>query len=103
MFRDERQQVAVCRALLKRVRLERLWTHDGPTEEAVDLLEASPLSHGEHLMLRVAFDFWNGRGEARLAELLATLDGPNLRAIGTLLGAMADSSEIEQWLDVNGG
>ncbi len=83
MWQSETQQCFVIGRLLQRVRLERLWTASGPTKEACQLLEkgGGPLSHGEAIMLRVAFDIWNGDGEATVGEMLGTLDEGNLRAV----------------------
>ncbi len=83
MWASERQQCEVIRVLLERVRLAHLWTPAGPTKEACSLIErgGGPLSHGEALMLRVAFDIWNGGGKTQLDELLCTLDEGNLRAV----------------------
>jgi hypothetical protein len=47
--------------------------------------DGGPLSSGEILLLRVAFDLWNGGGGAKVGELLATLDGRNLRAVALAL------------------
>src|SRR6266511_260708 len=83
MWQSERQQCDVIRKLLLRVRLDRLWTPTGPTKEACDLLKrgGGPLSHGEALMLGVAFDVWNGHGRAEIGEMLGVLDDGNLRAV----------------------
>jgi len=83
MWPSEKAQCEVIHELLKRVRLEHLWTPTGPTSVACRLLEAGggPLSHGEAVMLRVAFDIWDGHGKAEVGELLATLDERNLHAV----------------------
>lgn len=63
-------------------RLASLWTEDGPTAVAVEYIQkGSPLSHGEHLLLQVAFDVWNGGGKATVGDLLSVLDDSNLRAV----------------------
>lgn len=83
MWQSEAQQCGVIRDLLDRVHLGHLWTADGPTEEACRLLKdnGGPMSHGETVMLRVAFDFWNGDGKAALDDLIGVLDDGNLRAV----------------------
>jgi hypothetical protein len=60
-----------------------LWTAEGPTDFAVALLEQGGgyLSSGERILLRAAFDLWNGNGHVTVDELLATLDAPTLRAV----------------------
>lgn len=84
MWRNERQQCAVIQKLLApHPAIAGLWTSTGPTKLACTLLEQNggPLSSGEILLLRVAFDIWNGHGKAEVGELLATLDEGNLRAV----------------------
>lgn len=91
MWRSERQRNDTILALLKTARLytpehptfdRGLWTEDGPTDLACDYIEKGcPLSHGETLVLQVAFDIWNGAGGAKVGELLSTLDEPNLRGV----------------------
>jgi hypothetical protein len=48
MFRDDAQTFSAVMVLLHSVRLERLWTASGPTNEAVELAEkrGGPMSHG---------------------------------------------------------
>ncbi len=99
MWQSEKQQCEVIRALLGRVRLERLWTETGPTAEACRLLQdaGGPMSHGEIVMLRVAFDLWNGHGKATVYELISVLDNGNLRAVLAAIasgraGVMKESS-----------
>lgn len=57
------------------------------------------MAPGEWLMIRAAWDVWNGRGRMRLGEALQTLDGRNLHALGALLAALADGVvAIDAWL-----
>lgn len=101
-MRDDRQLALVCKALLERVRLGDLWAADGPTATAVGILErgGGPMSSGEVLMLRLAFDLWNGEGHLELGRALQVLDGGNLRALGSLLLVLAegDNDAIDVWL-----
>lgn len=102
MFRDDRQICSAMRVLLGSVGLERLWTDAGPTDEALELLEArgGPLSHGEQLMLLVAFDFWNGHGEAELGDLLAVFDAERIELVASLMIASAKgASAVDRWLE----
>lgn len=108
MFTSDTQKCAVIRALLKQVRLDYLWTLEGPTDAAIKLLEArgGPLSHGEQLMLLAAFDVWNGDGRATLGELLSVLDNQNLANLGTLLVALASPNAgraVDAWLAARAG
>lgn len=104
MFRDERQACAAIRSLLERLpALQQLWTDDGPAERAVELLEngGGPLSHGEAIMLRVAFDLWNGHGGATLADTLVVLDRENAEAVLTLVLAVQRGG-VDAWLACRG-
>lgn len=84
MWRSDRaRSEAILKLFEKAHLLDRgLWTIEGPTRLACDYLDkGSPLSHGENVVLKVAFDLWNGRGKITLDEILATLDGGLLRAV----------------------
>lgn len=94
MWQSERQRCVVVLRLLGAAglyhpdpRLDRgLWTEGGPTETTLDYVaRGSPLSHGEHIVLEVAMDVWNGGGGAQVADLLATLDEKALRAVAVAL------------------
>ena len=63
MFRSEKQQCEAIQLLLKSLHMERFWTDKGPTKQACKYLEGSPLSSGEQIFLRCAFDLWNGDGK----------------------------------------
>ena len=104
MFRDDRQLAAVCQALCGLVRLPTLWTATGPTDRAEGLKQGGgPLSHGEKVMLFVAWAVWNGQGGLTFGEVINTLDGANLEAVGELLVALGEgSTAIEGWLEQYG-
>lgn len=79
---EEARNAAVVKLLSRRPGLARLWRATGPSPLAVQYLEqGSPLSSGEVVLLKVAFDLWNGRGKATVDDLLSTLDEDNLRAV----------------------
>ncbi len=102
MFRDDEQLAAVCQTLCARVGLPSLWTNTGPSERAKELIQAEggPLSHGEKVMVFLAWSFWNGKGGLTVAELVDTLDRNNLLAVGQLLQAHAEGPEaLDAWLD----
>lgn len=106
MFRDDAQISSAVLVLLHSVQLERLWTAAGPTNEAVELADkrGGPMSHGEALIVLVAFDFWNGHGHARLDELLAVLDPDRIRLVATLMIAAAEGGEaVDRWLSQHRG
>jgi hypothetical protein len=83
------------------VRLGRLWTDDGPTREALDLLDSDggPLSSGERIMLLAAFTFWNGRRSLSLAEILETLDvEPSEMVCALLVAVKRGPDAVDDWL-----
>ena len=101
MFRSEKQQCEAIRTMLRSLRLDYLWTEKGPTKQACDWLEnGSPLSHGEDVLLRCAFDFWNSMGKVELGrDLLGVLDGPRLQMVLTLAMALNEGGEaVDRWL-----
>lgn len=99
-MRDDAQLAQVCQTLCSLVRLPGMWRDGEVTEKAVALLKKNPMSHGERLMFETAWALWNGGAKPDLGELVNTLDGKNLHAIGTLLIALADGSSeaIDWWL-----
>jgi len=101
IFRNDLQLAQVCKALLGRVRKSGLWENSGPTEEACELLAQNGgyLSSGERVMLLAAFALWNGAGKLPLGDVVATLDGEHLAALGRLF-CCATYEDIEAWLDV---
>jgi hypothetical protein len=111
MFENEKQRARVCRAILISARLDgwkeygkpggELWTDEGPTELAIDLLDrdGGPLSTGERIMFLIAWSLWNGDGKLRFDDVAYRIDGNNLRCIGTLLLAINEGgAAIEDWL-----
>ncbi len=101
MFRSDAQLARVCRAFCARARLGRLWTEEGPTDEAMALLESDggALSSGERAVVLIAWSLWNGQGHVTVADVLHRLDGTSLTMLGKLMVAGARGSEaIDAWL-----
>lgn len=102
MFRDDAQTHAAIRLLLGTIPgLARMWTETGPTDEAAHVVEgtSSAMSSGEVLLVRVAFDLYNGQGGASFGRVLNTLGNEPLNALGALLVAFTQSPEaIEVWI-----
>lgn len=104
MFRDDGQLARACHALLAMVGLGRLWTANGPTAEASELLEANggPLSSGERVMLLAAWAFWNGSGGLALAEILQRLDSEPTEALCFLvMSSKYGADAVDDWLAEN--
>lgn len=103
-FRDDAQACRAIAALLEASELpplRGLWTPTGPTSEAVELVEAGggAMSSGEAVMLRAAFDFWNGQGGATLDALLHTLDPRRAGLVCGLVLAVHEGGEaVERWI-----
>ena len=101
MFRSEAQLARVCQALCADVGLARLWTEDGPSDEAVELRDAGggPLSSGERIMVLAAWDVWNSHGATNLGDVMHRLDGHRLATLGSLLLAVAGGMyAVDEWL-----
>ena len=101
MFSSDEQLARVCRAVCSRARLAELWTSDGPTVQATDLLErdGGPLSSGERMVLLVAWSIWNGSGQVTVGDVLRQLDGVSLTMLGKLmLAAGQGGGAIDAWI-----
>lgn len=83
MWQTDTQAAETIARMLKVLHRDELWDADGPTRAACDYLEAGggPLSHGEQVLLRVAFDLWNGKGKATIDDLVNVLDDRCLQAV----------------------
>jgi hypothetical protein len=84
--------------------MARMWTQNGPTPEALDLIEADggPLSGGEKVLLRAAFDLYNGTGKCTVDSLLCTLDADNLRAVAAAVLARDEGEPRSDFLGRRG-
>lgn len=108
-FRNDRQRGEVAKVLTDRLGKGPMWRVDQyGTPRPTGLLKSHlgrALTGSEALLVRVAWDVWNGDGHARVDLALHTLDGPNLRMVGGLLLAAADSTGtmIDEWLVRWGG
>jgi hypothetical protein len=101
MFRDDPQLARACRTLLATVRLEWLWTEQGPTPEATALLESNggPLSSGERVMVLAAWAFWNGSGGVTLADVLERVDvGPAEALCFLVLACKYGTDAVDDWI-----
>jgi hypothetical protein len=103
MFRTEAQQCQAIRLLLASLQLEHLWTLKGPTRAACELLDGSPLSSGEQVLLRCAFDFWNGEGKVMLyRDLLGVMDEIRIDLVLTLaMAANHGAPAVDEWIKRN--
>lgn len=103
MFESDLQVARAMDALLCRAGLHGLWDPKTgrPTGRAHTLreLDGGPLSSGERALFLFTLAVWNGDGWSRSAELLR-LDSGNLKAVGSLLVAIADGPQaIEAWIE----
>jgi hypothetical protein len=102
MFQNDAQACAAIRALLASLfdDVDRWWLLDGPTDAAVDVLgKGGYLSHGEAVLIRCAFAFWNQSSDATLADVLGVLDGQRARAVLSLARAFHQGpSAIHAWI-----
>lgn len=99
MWRSEKARTrAILVMLAPHHALAGLWTYDGPTDLALTYLErdGGPLSSGEAVLLRAAFDLWNGTGRCTVDALLSTLDARTLRAVAMALLARDGGAEASR-------
>jgi hypothetical protein len=103
MFKNEKQRIEAVRALLRTLFSERQvqgwWDDSGPTEVACNILAKNGgyLSHGEAILFRAAFDFWNGSGKVTLDEIIHTLDHKRVRAVCGLITAL-NKGAVDVWI-----
>lgn len=108
-FRNDKQRSHACKVLLSLVELEHLWDEErGPTEGAVAQLHRAEdgeclLSNGEQVMLRTAFDIWNGGGGATLWDMMTGLEPDMSVAIGDLVlrASQDDPDLVDEWIREN--
>lgn len=101
MFRDELQTSRALRVLLDTIHLGHLWTDEGPTARAVELLEqdGGVLSSGERTMILAAWAIWSSHGPTLRFDALLGLDTANTEALCSLLVAVKQGPEfIEAWI-----
>tara|TARA_R110002073_G_scaffold336583_1_gene536326 strand:+ start:16557 stop:16886 length:330 start_codon:yes stop_codon:yes gene_type:complete len=104
MFQDDTQRAQVCLALLRSLGLQRLWTEEGPTDEALRLYEkdGGHLSSGERSIFLLSWSFWTGCGLLNFSDLLR-LDQARLEAVGALFSALAIGPlAIDHWISQHG-
>ena len=110
-FRDDRQRGDVARVLTDRLGKGPMFRAD---EAGVPRPTAGLKSHldrvftgSENLLVRLAWDVWNGDGHARIDLCLVSLDSSNLKMVGELLTAAAETgfsgSGVDDWLMRWGG
>ena len=100
MFRSEKQQCNAIQKLLRPLHLDYLWTESGPTPQACKYLKGNPLSSGEDILLRAAFDLWNGAGKVTLWDLQGKLDQKHAEHLLSLVIAIGRGSDaVDQWLN----
>lgn len=102
-FKDDKQLSRVCSTLLAQLKMEDLWTEEGPTPSAIQLQKANggPLSHGERTWLAITWAIWTGENEFPLtfSEAINTLDAKRLAVLGSLLQAFPEGdASIERWI-----
>lgn len=99
MFSSQKQQCRAIILLLQSLGLGHIWTDEGPSKLAIDWIEnGSPLSSGEAILVRAAFDFWNGEGKVTIHEIMK-LDGRRTELICTLMASVNQSGDmVEAWI-----
>lgn len=88
MVSDREKNVIIQKMLRNGGNAAELWNEKGPTSEGCRALdEGGTLSSTEELMLRVAFDIWNGRGKTNLYEMLGRFDDRQLKSVLEAVGS----------------
>lgn len=105
-FRNDRQRGEVAKVLTDRLGKGPMFVPD--PSSGVPRPTGLPKSHlarvftgSEAILVRIAWDVWNGAGHARLDLALSTLDSSNLRMVGGLLaaiGARDNAHAVDDWI-----
>lgn len=101
MFRDDRQVARALRVLLAPLHLGDLWTDDGPTARAAELIEedGAALSSGERTMLLAASAIWSGSASTLRFDALLGLDNANAEALCSLLVVITQGAvAVDDWI-----
>jgi hypothetical protein len=101
MIRTDAQTCRALRVLLARVNLEDLWNNEGPTERAVELMEAggAALAPVPRTMFLAAWSIWSRVGSLPFAEVVR-LDASQLEEVCSLLVALTrDGATVEAWIE----
>jgi hypothetical protein len=105
MFASTEQMHTAIRTILAigpGIEVDKVWTLRGPTTFCAHVLDGSEdeyLSDGEHLLVRVAFDLYNGAGRALVRDVIAKLDARCAGAVAELLvAAIKGGPAVDAWL-----
>lgn len=99
---DERLRVS--RILVRQADLVNLWTPDGPTVLAGELLaqNGGTMSSGQRALFLLAWVVWKtplDPTKLKASEILGSLDDDNLHLVGSLLVAISEGHRaLEMWL-----
>ncbi len=90
----------VC-SLMGNQRPDRWWTPLGPTPEAIRHRDFSPMSTSARALLGIAWTIWAQSDEGpSVGDCVLLFDRPTLRAIGSLLVALATGDDaVRAWLE----
>lgn len=101
MIRSDAQTCRALRVLLARVGLDDLWNNEGPTDRAVELLEAgaAALSPEQRTIFRAAWAIWSRSGSLPFADVLR-LDPELLEVLCSLVVVLRrDGATVESWIE----
>jgi hypothetical protein len=109
MLDSYKDKNAIVVALLQAADLAHLWSSSGPTLEALRLRDDTGAEEARRAWIRLAFELYDGSSQLTVAQLFATLPGPQLtvaltRLIGVSMGPQAVQMMLEgAGEDVAGG
>jgi len=103
-FKDTAQRTLVCKTLFDIIGLgDALWGQAGPQENLEKWLRAygGSLSSSQTALFDVALGIWNDYGQMPFCELLKRFEEEHLKAVGSLMIALAAGPEsIDKWITV---
>lgn len=104
VFATDQDRLRVLRILVTRAELPNLWTPEGPTALASELLamNGGTMSSAQRALFLFAWVVWKNPldpTKLKASDLLGTLDGDQLHLVGTLLIALSEGPEaLKTWL-----
>jgi hypothetical protein len=105
MFRDDEHKAHACRLLLQTVGLDHLWTHEGPTPNAMQLRasDGGTMHARERTVFFAVWSLWSGSG-ASVGELVRHLDEQTMATVCALLIAAVSptASAVDEWIALYG-
>ena len=97
---NDGQRLRVCRALLRLMGHEHLWTESGPTLEAKKILDqyGGPMSSPEWILYQFVWYAWGRPSDVKVQELMQLPNPQGELAVALLYAMKLGHAAVETWL-----